>query len=204
MRIILASGSPRRKELLETLISDFEIIPSSFDEDSIKNIEKSPSKLVEILSLAKARDIFEVEQKNDEDLLVIGGDTIVYFDGEIIGKPKNEEDAFKTLERLQSKSNEVYTGTAIIIKQNGKIVDEVLSNKTLVNMKKMSKEDIEEYISSNEPLDKAGSYAVQGTGEKYIESIDGDYYIAVDMDINNIKKILAKYCNSQFKKEYII
>lgn len=194
MRIILASGSPRREELLKTLISDFEIIPSSFDEDSIKNIEKDPSKLVEILSLAKARDIFEIEQKNDEDLIVIGGDTIVYFDGEIMGKPRNKENAFKTLERLQSKSNTVYTGTAVIIKQNGKIIQEVFSNNTLVKMKKMSKEDIQEYISTNEPLDKAGSYAVQGTGEKYIDTIDGDYYIAVGMDINNIKKIFAKYC----------
>lgn len=194
MRIILASGSPRREELLKTIISNFEIIPSSFDEDSIKNMEKNPSKLVEKLSLEKAMDIFESEQKNNEDLIVIGGDTIVYFDGEIIGKPKDKADAFKTLERLQSKSNTVYTGTAVIIQKSGKIIKEVLSNKTVVYMKKMSKEDIEEYIASNEPLDKAGSYAVQGKGEKYIERIDGDYYIAVGMDINNIKKIFAKYC----------
>lgn len=194
MKVVLASISPRREELLKTLIKDFEIIPSSFDESIVKEVERNPSKLVKSLSLEKAKDVFEKIKEKYDDLIVIGGDTIVYFNKEILGKPKNEEDSIKTLGKLQGKSNEVYTGLAVIVKNKNKVIEEVVSNKALVYMKKMNKEDILEYIKTKEPLDKAGSYAVQGIGEKYIEKIEGNYYIAVGMDIDNLKKILTKYC----------
>jgi len=161
MRVILASGSPRRKELLSTIIQNFEIIPSSAeDESDIKKIIKEPEQLVESLSEIKARDIFSKEHLKSESLTVIGGDTIVYLDGEILGKPKNEEDAFNMLSKLQGRENVVYTGLAVMIKREGEIREVICSNKSIVKFKNMTKEDILEYIDTKEPMDKAGGFAI--------------------------------------------
>ena len=162
MRIILASSSPRRIELLRQIVPKFEDIPSKFDEKTIQDVETNPKELVEKLSFLKAEEVFRQLEKTEEEVVVIGGDTIVYFEGEFLGKPKNEEDAFCMLNKIQGKENEVYTGLAVIGK-NGK---EVHSSKTIVTMKKMTEEDIKEYIATKEPLDKAGSYAVQGIRSK--------------------------------------
>lgn len=191
MRIILASASPRREELLRKIIKEFEVIPSDVDESKIS--EKGVEKLVEKLSYAKAENVFIKEQEKSDDLIVIGVDTMVALEDNFLGKPKNAEDAKKMLTDLSGKSNDVYTGLSIIIKQRNKITKEVVNSKTRVIMKEMSNDDIEEYISTGEPLDKAGAYAVQGQGSKYIEKIEGNYNSAVGLNIELLKEFLEKY-----------
>ena len=191
MRVILASASPRRKELLKKIIKDFEIIPSDVDESKIK--DNSVDQLVEKLSYAKAENVFIKEQEKSDDLIVIGVDTMVALENKFLGKPKDVEDAKKMLSDLSGKSNYVYTGLSIIVKQKNKITKEVVNSKTRVVMKKMSNNDIEEYVSTGEPLDKAGAYAVQGKGAKYIEEVDGNYNSVVGLNIELLKEFLEKY-----------
>ena len=188
MRIILASNSPRRKELLHQIFEKFEIIKSNFDESTIK--EKEPKKLVQILSLKKAEEVFNRIQNEESELLVIGGDTLVYFDNEILGKPKDKKDAFNTLKKLQGNKNEVYSAFTIILKKNNKITKETHLTKNTVTMKAMSDEEIEQYIKTGEPMDKAGSYAVQGIGSKFIEKIEGSYSSVVGIDTEKLKEII--------------
>ena len=193
MRIILASKSPRRIKLLREVVQEFDVIPSGVDENNIKAVEKDPTRLVERLAEAKAEDVFNKEKSKTGDLLVIGGDTAVYMDGEIYGKPHTKENAFNMLSKLQGKTNTVYTGLGIVARIGNEIIREVYSNKTVVKMKAMSKEDILEYIATGEPLDKAGAYAVQGVGAKYIESVEGDTDSAIGMDTRKVKEVLEKY-----------
>lgn len=191
MRIILASNSPRRKELLHQIFDEFDVIKSNFNEDEVK--EKEPEKLVQILSLKKAEEVFDRIQNKENELLVIGGDTLVYFEGQVLGKPKDEEDAFSTLKKLQGNKNEVYSAFTIILKEDNKIIKETFLTKSIVTMKHMSDEEIQEYIKTGEPMDKAGSYAVQGIGSKFIEKIEGSYSSVVGLDIEKLKEILEKY-----------
>ena len=188
MRIILASNSPRRKELLHQIFNDFDVIKSNFDEDEVK--EKKPGKLVQILSLKKAEEVFNRIQNKENELLVIGGDTLVYFDGQVLGKPKDKEDAFNTLKKLQGNKNEVYSAFTIIFKKDNKTIKETHLSKSIVTMKTMSDEEIERYIKTGEPMDKAGSYAVQGIGSKFIEKIEGSYSSVVGLDIEKLKEII--------------
>ena len=191
MRVVLASASPRREELLKKVVKDFDIIPSNIDESCIK--EKVVGQLVEELSYAKAEKVFIKEQEKYDDLIVIGVDTMVALEDNLLGKPKDAEDAKKMLSSLSGKSNDVYTGLSIIVKQKNKITKEVTNSKTRVKMKEMSKEDIEEYVSTGEPLDKAGAYAVQGKGAKYIEKIEGNYDSVVGLNTDLVKEFLEKY-----------
>ncbi|MBQ6992256.1 MAG: septum formation inhibitor Maf [Clostridia bacterium] len=191
MKIVLASASPRREELLKKIVEDFDIIPSDIDESLIK--EKVAEQLVEELSYAKAEKVFIKEQEKYDDLIVIGVDTMVALEDNLLGKPKDAEDAKKMLSSLSGKSNDVYTGLSIIVKQKNKITKEVTNSKTRVKMKEMSQEDIEEYVSSGEPLDKAGAYAVQGKGAKYIEEIEGNYDSVVGLNTDLVKEFLEKY-----------
>lgn len=189
MKVILASNSPRRKELLNQILDKFEVIKSDFNEDDIK--EKNPENLVKMLSLKKAEAVFD--KFKDNELLVIGGDTLVYFDGQVLGKPKSEEDAYRTLKRLQSNKNEVYSAFTIILKKNNEIIKETSLSKSIVTMKSMSDEQIKEYIKTGEPMDKAGSYAVQGIGSKFIDNIEGSYNAVVGLDVEKLKELLRNY-----------
>ena len=191
MRIILASNSPRRKELLNQIFNKFEVIKSDFNEDDIK--EKNPEKLVKLLSLKKAEEVFHKVKDNQLELLVIGGDTLVYFDGQVLGKPKNEEDAYNTLKKLQGNKNEVYSAFTIILKKNNEIIKETELSKSIVTMKSMSDEQIKQYIKTGEPMDKAGSYAVQGIGSKYINNIEGSYSSVVGLDVEKLEELLRNY-----------
>lgn len=197
MRIILASFSPRRKELLKKLLDkynmEYEVIGSTVDETSIKEMEKRPDELVKKLSYAKAEDVFHRIKDNKEDLVIVGSDTIVYFENEILGKPLDEKDAFVTLKQIQNNSNEVYTGMTVIIKKKDEIKYETVYSKSIVNMKKMTYKDIQEYIATKEPLDKAGSYAIQGIGNKYVENYVGDYDSIVGLDIIKLEEILLYF-----------
>lgn len=190
MKIVLASNSPRRKELLHQIFDDFDIIKSGFNEEDVK--EKDPQKLVQILSLKKTEEVFKKVEKDYSELIVIGGDTLVYFDRQVLGKPKHEEDAYNTLKKLQGNKNEVYSAFTVMIKKNNKITEETHLTKSVVTMKPMTDEEIKEYIKTKEPLDKAGSYAVQGIGSKYIQNIDGSYNSVVGLDIEKLKETLKK------------
>ncbi|WGX76710.1 Maf family protein [Paraclostridium bifermentans] len=182
MNIILASGSPRRKEILENANLKFSVITSDVDEKIFENEE--PIQLVLRLAFEKC---MSVAQNNPSDL-VIGADTIVVLDNEILGKPKNEEEAFNTLSKLSNREHQVITGMSIVNLENEKkIVDYAISN---VKFKKLTDQDIKDYISTKECLDKAGSYGIQGYGALLVEEIKGDYFNIVGLPISKLSDIL--------------
>lgn len=194
MRIILASGSPRRKELLSKIVKKYEVIPSNFDEEELKNNIKDPEKLVEKLSYEKAKDVFRKINNTGDEFVIIAADTIVYFNEKVLGKPKDEDDAFKMLNMLQGKDNYVYTGMTVIIKSksNIDIKEEVRVNKSVVTMKRMDEKQILDYIKTKDPLDKAGAYAIQGIGSKNIEKFEGSFDAIVGLDVDKLKGILIE------------
>lgn len=147
--------------------------------------------MVEKLAINKAREVFKKVEKDYEELIVIGGDTVVFFNGKILGKPKDEEDAYNMLKKLQNNVNYVYSGLAVIIKRDGKIIEKNDYTKTAVYIKKMTDNEIKEYIETKEPLDKAGSYAIQGIGRKFIEKIEGSYNSVVGLDTEKLVKFIS-------------
>ena len=182
-RIILASKSPRRKELLEMLKIPFEIIVSDIDENI--DYENDLVKEIEKLSYQKAQAVF----KDHSDALVIGADTIVKIGNDVLGKPKSLSDAKKMLEELSDNTHEVVTGVTIIYKDQ----TETFSSIAEVTFYPLSKKEIDEYIATNEPMDKAGSYAIQGDAAKFIRSINGDYYTIVGLPVAELYHRLKKY-----------
>lgn len=179
--LILASNSPRRKEILEMLGYEFEIKPSSADE----NIKKmSPSKTVEELSLRKALAV-ERTQKD----IVIGSDTIVCLGDKILGKPIDENDAKKMLISLSGKAHTVYTGVTVLREE--KTITKAISAK--VYFRELSENEIDRYIQTGEPLDKAGSYGIQGKGAAFIEKIEGDFYAVMGLPACYVSQTLSKF-----------
>ena len=182
-RIILASKSPRRKELMELLRVPFDIIVSDieenidYDNDLVKEIEK--------LSYQKAEAVF----RDHDDALVIGADTIVKIGNDVLGKPHSIEEAKKMLRELSDNTHEVVTGVTIMC---GNDV-ETFSKAASVTFYPLTDEEIDEYIKTNEPLDKAGSYAIQGDGAKFIKEIDGDFYTIVGLPVAELYHRLKKY-----------
>ncbi|ACJ74939.1 maf septum formation protein Maf [Thermosipho africanus TCF52B] len=176
MKIILASKSPRRIELLKLLKIDFEVIPSNIDENIS---EKDPKLLAEKLSYLKAMSI-------KKDGVVLAADTVVTLDKEIFGKPRDYKDAFRMLKSLSGKWHTVITGVTI------KFKDEVItfSEKTNVKFKNLSKELIEFYINTAKPFDKAGGYGIQELGSVLVEKIEGDYFNVVGLPISKVWDIL--------------
>ena len=193
MEFILASSSPRRKQLLSTIISNFDIIPSDIDENKLKELEPNPQKLAEKLSYEKAYSIFTDKYKENNEYTVIGSDTLVSFGNIILGKPKDRDDAIRILKLLQGNSHDIYTGTTVIIKKEHSIIFETRVNKSTVYFKNMSYYDICSYVDTKEPMDKAGAYAVQGIGKVYLQGYDGDYNSIVGLDTHMIKSIFEKY-----------
>lgn len=193
MEFILASSSPRRKQLLSTIISNFDIIPSDIDENKLKKLEPNPQKLAEKLSYEKAYSIFIDKYKENNEYTVIGSDTLVSFGNIILGKPKDKDDAIRILKLLQGNSHDIYTGTTVIIKKEHSIIFETRVNKSTVYFKNMSYYDICSYVDTKEPMDKAGAYAVQGIGKVYLKGYDGDYNSIVGLDTHMIKSIFEKY-----------
>lgn len=193
MEFILASSSPRRKQLLSTIISNFDIVPSDIDENKLKKLEPNPQKLAEKLSYEKAYSIFTDKYKENNEYTVIGSDTLVSFGNIILGKPKDRDDAIRILKLLQGNSHDIYTGTTVIIKKEHSIIFETRFNKSTVYFKNMSYYDICSYVDTKEPMDKAGAYAVQGIGKVYLKGYDGDYNSIVGLDTHMIKSIFEKY-----------
>lgn len=182
--IILASASPRRKELLEQIGIQFKVVKSSVEEVIT---ETEPDKVVMELSGQKAEDV--AAGLNDrKDRIVIGADTIVFCQGKILGKPKDESDAFAMLEGLAGKSHSVFTGVTLLIG------DRMISfaEETKVNVKDMTHEEIRRYIATKEPMDKAGSYGIQGRFAAFVSGIEGDYNNVVGLPVSRIYTELTK------------
>lgn len=188
--VILASGSPRRREILEQVGIDHTVMVSEIDERITKS---TPEQVVMELATQKSED---VASKVTEGV-VIGADTVVAFDGNILGKPKSEEDAFLMLKTLSGCTHSVFTGVCMILKKDGATVDKsIFYEETKVTMCEMMKEEIEDYIAGKEPMDKAGAYGIQGEAGMFIERIDGDYYNVVGLPIAKVvqemKQLLYK------------
>lgn len=176
--IILASKSPRRKELLSLITTDFEI--KSADVDETLPYEMSPQKSVEYLSRIKAQPF-----ANGEDT-IIGADTVVCIDNMILGKPKNREDAFRMLRLLSGRYHSVFTGVTVIRGDEA----ETFSAETRVKFFELSDDEINDYIDTSECFDKAGAYGIQGKGSLLVERIEGDYFNVVGLPINLLSRLL--------------
>ncbi|WP_257346331.1 Maf family protein [Pseudalkalibacillus decolorationis] len=181
--LILASGSPRRKELLEIAHLPFTIQKSSVHE-KITGI-KSPDQVVEELALRKARDIQSINQKS----VVLGADTVVALNGQIFGKPKTEQDAIDMIHRLSGNKHAVFTGVAIVYNDQETIFHE----KTEVTFWKLTDNEIESYVRTGESMDKAGGYGIQGLGSTLVKAIFGDYYNVVGLPIARTVRELKPY-----------
>ncbi len=183
---ILASASPRRKELLGELIKDFEIIPSMADE-SVQGYV-SIKALVGMLARRKAAEV--AMRPENAGKTVIGSDTVVAFRSFALGKPKDEEDAFRMLKMLSGKKHAVYTGVCFALNDNGKCRCKTRVDKTLVYFNELSNEFIKEYIKSGSPMDKAGAYGIQDGG--LVKKIKGSYTNVVGLPLELVEKMLKE------------
>lgn len=194
-RIVLASASPRRRELLSKLGIPFEVIVSDTDE----NIEcADPCSLVKELALLKARDVYQkiTGDSSDSCLIVIGADTVVDLNGTVLGKPKDKTDAERMLRGLSGNAHQVHTGIAVIVRDASGAVTEISDSETsTVHVDTLNDSEISSYIATGEPFDKAGSYAIQGAFAPYISSIEGDYYNIVGLPLNRLYKTLKDHIN---------
>ena len=186
MRYILASGSPRRKELLSFVIPQFEIIPAVSEEVTRGN---EPSEIVKELSFQKASEIFhKILTDYTEDVVVIGADTIVSFNQRVLGKPKDRADAMNMIRSFQGQTHKVYTGVTVFYKKNGEASSHTFYEETSVDVEAMTDEEIASYVQTGEPDDKAGAYGVQGMFSIYIKGIAGDYYNVVGLPVARLYK----------------
>jgi len=174
-KIILASQSPRRRDLLKQIGLKFETDPSNYEEDMALKME--PNKLAEFLSLGKAKDVAQ----RHKDSIIISADTIVAIDGEVFGKPKTPERAKYMLQKLSGRAHSVITGFTIIDTGTNKQASK--SVETKVYFKNLSENEIDAYIATGEPLDKGGGYAIQGLAALFVEKIEGDYFNIVGLPI---------------------
>ena len=212
-KIILASASPRRRELLTQIGLDFEVVVSETEE---KITSTEPAKVVEELSAQKAEavweklcsttasqgsvtnaerldegsEVFESEQTSGEttitDIIVLGADTVVACDGKILGKPADTEAAAAMLTMLQGRGHEVYTGVTILYEENGERKTLTFHEKTIVHFYPMTDAQIREYVATGDPMDKAGSYGIQGFCARYIRGIEGDYNNVVGLPVGRV------------------
>ncbi len=191
MKIYLASASPRRKELLKQVGISFKTMPSTVEEKITKT---EPDRVVEELSYQKAVDVCgRLTGEGMEDFVVIGADTVVACWGEILGKPKDKEDAAGMLRRLQGGSHQVYTGVTLAWKyKDMSAMYATFSECTDVTMYSMTEEEIKRYVDSGEPMDKAGAYAIQGLCAAHIQGICGDYNNVVGLPVGRVCQELKK------------
>ena len=187
-KLILASQSPRRREIMRMVGLEFDVCPSGCDED----IEyDGPADMVEKLALLKAEDVAaKLKAAEDTEHLLIGSDTTVYFEGQILGKPKSREEAFQMLRSMSGKTHRVYTAVAIIDMISGNT--ELFHEETDVSFFNLSDEEIKAYVDTDDPMDKAGAYGVQGRGAFLVKRIDGDYFTVVGLPIARLLQKLKK------------
>ena len=183
MRKILASASPRRQELLKYIVPDFDIIPADIDETLPEGTQAD--KAAEYLSVKKAEHI----AARHPDSLVIGSDTVVIIDGEILGKPSDEKDAERMLKKLSGQVHTVVTG--VCLSMNGR--SESFSKETKVRFYPLSDKEISDYIATGEPMDKAGAYGIQGFGSVLIEGIEGDFFNVMGLPVASLKRKMEEF-----------
>lgn len=185
MKLILASQSPRRKELMQLLQYPFDIVPSDFDEASIA--AETPTDYVQTLALEKAKTVQKTMQEND--VIVIGADTIVVQHNRIFGKPKDAQEVVAMLRQLSGDTHHVYTAVALVTNES----IHTFYEKTDVTFYSLMDEEIQAYIKTKEPFDKAGSYGIQGYGALFVEKIHGDYFNVVGLPIARLKRELRPF-----------
>lgn len=188
--LVLASGSPRRQELIRLLGLPVEVVPSNVDEDTPS--DWTPSRIVEGLSLRKAISVKEqLAGQASADSIVVGSDTIVVLEGEVMGKPSDTEDARRMLRRLSGRTHEVYTGVTCVRFSDERT--ETSHRVTRVRMRELSEEQISRYVASGEPMDKAGAYGIQEIGSLLVDSIEGCYFNVVGLPVSLLSEMLEVY-----------
>lgn len=194
MKLILASASPRRSELLTQAGLEFEVCPSTIEEIMTGD---TPGDIVMSLAYQKARDIFSQKTAGsdtcrgpegacDQEFLVLGADTIVVCDGKRLGKPKSADDAYDMLMLLEGRSHEVYTGVCMIAHKDGRTIEHQFFERTAVTMYPITDAQARWYIATGEPMDKAGAYGIQGKGAVFIRGIEGDYNNVVGLPLASV------------------
>lgn len=190
-KVILASGSPRRRELLAQIGIEFDVRVSEQEEIYHSTV---PEEIVKELALLKAEHVAENMQEEERaGKVIIGADTVVVQDGRILGKPQGEEEAFRMLKKLQGRSHEVYTGTALLYFEGKEKKTVNRAVKTNVYVHVMTEKEIQTYIASGEPMDKAGAYGIQGKFAAFIEWIEGDYYNVVGLPVSFVYQCLKQW-----------
>ncbi|MDP5272725.1 Maf family protein [Chengkuizengella axinellae] len=187
--LILASSSPRRQELIRSLNLPYTICVSDVDETLTEIV--TPAEMVKVLSAKKAVAVYDKIRSEQKDGIVIGADTIVVKDGKILGKPKDKNDAISKLQHLQGAAHEVFSGIACIDLTTGKKI--VKSQTTIVHMKSLQTDQIERYVNTGEPMDKAGAYAIQGLGATMVDSIEGSYTNVVGLSLSLLSDMLLEF-----------
>lgn len=185
MGIILASQSPRRRELLGRMgIESFTVCPALGGETARPGL--TPERLVEVLSLKKAKEVAGTRPPDD---VIIAADTVVAFDGRVLGKPRSEAEAAGMLKALSGREHHVYTGVTVC--QNGKFFTE--HEETAVRFRPLTRAEIAAYVATGEPMDKAGAYGIQGRGCLLVEGITGDYYNVMGLPVCRLSRILKRF-----------
>lgn len=192
MEWILASGSPRRKELLEGIGLSFRVLPSDVSEEVDSSL--SPAEVVQQLAARKAAGVAHQAKRAG----IIGADTIVVCDGEIIGKPRDQEDAARILSSLQGREHQVYSGIALSYLRNGERQMITDYRMTKVHMRSLTEQEIWWYIRTGEPMDKAGAYGIQGKGACLIEGIEGCYFNVVGLSLDLFADMMKRCGYSLF------
>jgi septum formation protein len=182
-RIILASQSPRRADLLSRLGIEFEIRPADIDESYIDS--EMPADHAERLAREKALTV----SVNEPDALVIGSDTIVIVDSDVLGKPRDAADAVRMLMRLSGREHEVFTAVSVV---RGARTESALE-RVRVRFRALSRQECEQYVATGEPMDKAGAYGIQAYGSALVESIDGDYFAVMGLPVVRTLDLLARH-----------
>lgn len=188
MRVVLASASPRRRELLRSLFSDFETVVADIDETLDEGVP--PRDEVEILSVRKGRAV--ADKLSDPEALIISSDTLVELSGIPLGKPQDERDALRMLESLSGREHRVHTGVAVHYR--GRVYSGV--DTTAVFFRGISAEEAVEYVNGGEPMDKAGAYGIQGEGGKFVEHIEGDFDTVMGLSMRLVKELVGKALSS--------
>ncbi|MDR1773974.1 MAG: Maf family protein [Clostridioides sp.] len=197
MKIILASASPRRREILHRYHLDFQVIKADIDESMLE--QESPIDLVKRLSFEKG---MFVAKKNNNDL-VISADTIVVLNDKILGKPLNRLEAFEMISSLSNKKHKVITGFSLINLSNNKIINDFVV--TEVKFKKLTDKNINDYLDTGEYVDKAGAYGIQGYGALLVESIEGDFFNIVGFPISKVSDLLrSEFHIDLLKQEHFL
>ena len=186
-KIILASTSPRRKEILKNIGVDFEIIGSDYEEDMTLNMK--PSELAKFLSLGKAKSV--AKKLKNQDCIIIAADTFIVSEHHILGKPKTKQTARQTLQKISNKTIEAITGYTIIDTESQKNISDAVNTKIV--MKKITDEEIDLYLESDEALDKAGGFGIQGKGALFVKEIHGDYFNIIGLPIFSIAQSLRQF-----------